>query len=356
VTGLPRTGLKFSVFAVVCLIAAGYLIRTTGNFRFFEPANDYTAVLDDATGLGNANSVMLAGVRVGRVEGIEIERGRAIVHFEVDSSIVPTDTWEVGTRWRDVIGNRHLYLYPVGAGAPLPPGAQIPLDRSRPDADIGVFLERITPLLRAIDPEQQNRLLTALNVALDGKEARTQELIRDLGALAGTLNGREAEIRGIVDQGNALLGALAERDEQIRSFLADFADVSTTLADRNDELVGAVTDIGEAQLRLGDLLRANDQELRSILSDLETITTTLGEDREELEEAIATAKDGLGLYLLISRWGQWFNVRAVATQAQVDGALVLCTTEAAEICSAPNSARSPAASAAARRALQGEAE
>ncbi|MGH8883574.1 MAG: MCE family protein [Egibacteraceae bacterium] len=339
-------GAKFAVFALICLVGAGYLVRTTGNFRFFVPVNHYSAVLDDATGLANANSVLLAGVRVGRVEGIEIARSKAVVHFALEKGVTPTDAWEVGTRWRDVIGNRYLYLYPVGEGRPLEPGARIPVERSRPDADVGVFFARITPLLRALEPEQQNKLLTALNLALDGKQARTQELVRDLGSLAGTLDSREAQIRSVIIQGNALLGAFARRDGQIRQLLGEFADVSSTLAKRNDELVGAVTDIGTAQQRLGDLLEANDAELRSLLDELATITSAIGKDHGRLEQALATTKDGLATYLLISRWGQWFNIRAVATQAQLGGKVILCTTEALEACRAPNNGvRSSRASA-----------
>lgn len=341
-------GAKFLVFALVCAVSAVWLVLVTGNLRLFPDTVSYEAVLADAQGLTDSDSVHLAGVRVGRVTDIAVERGNAVVTFNVDRDVAPTESWEVGVRWRNVIGNRYLYLYPVGEGAPLAPDGRIPVEQSRPQADIGVFFNRITPLLRAIDAEQQNILLAALNEALAGSEERTQRLVADLGSLTGTLADREDEIRSVIEQGTNLLTAYAERDEEIRAFLDDFADVSSTLEARNDELVDAVTDIGEVQRELGDLLADNDEEIRSLTGELATVTDVIGRNRDELERALGNTRHGFATYMLISRWGQWFNVRAVATQVQQDGAIVHCTTEAGGECAEPSSMHHPDAGSASR--------
>lgn len=333
-----RPGLKFLIFALICAVSAAWLIQVTGNFRFFASTNTYEAVMPDASGLNVSDSVHISGVRKGRVEGIELERGHAVVTFTLDTDVIPTDTWETGVRWRNVIGQRYLYLYPTGAGEPLDPGDRIPAERARPPADIALFFERITPLLRAIDPEQQNIVLAALNEAFAGKEERTQQLIADLGSLTTTLASREPEIRSVIEHGSAFLGAYAERDEQIRVFLDDFAAVSDTLAARNDELLGAVADIAEVQRQLADLLEANDADIRRLTDELDTMTASLMTDGFAVERALATAQDGLGVYMLISRWGQWFNIRAVAIQVHDDaGRVIYCQTEAGGTCAERNS-------------------
>lgn len=329
-------GLKFGLFAVICLVCAAWLVQVTGNVRFFADTVGYQAELRDVSGLSPRDSVMLAGVRVGSVEAIRIERGVAVVDFQADRDLALRTSWEVGLRWRNVLGQRYLYLFPVGDGDVLEQGARIPVEQSRPTADIGLFFERLTPLLRAIDPEQQNVVIRALNEALEGNEARLQELTGDLASLTGTLADHDEQVRGVLDQGTALLDTYARRSEQIELFLSSFADVSRTLAARNDELVGAVDDIGRAQVELGRLLEANDVNLRSSLDDIDTITATLGRHTEDLERAVATLRDGFGTYMLISRWGQWFNVRAVAVQVQDDGRVIYCRDEGNQPCSRPN--------------------
>lgn len=329
-------GLKFLAFSVLCLLCAAWLIQQTGNIRFLASTESYSAVLDDVSGLVVNDSVLLAGVRVGEVSSISIERGKAVVEFDVDDHIELRDTWEVGARWRNVTGQRYFFLYPVGDGAVLEPGSQLPIERSRPVADIGLFLERLTPLLRAISPEQQNRVVEALNTALDGQEARTQQLIGDLGSLSNTLADQDDELESVLEQGDALLSSYARRKDEIRSFFDDFARVSNTLARRDEELIGALSDISDVQAELASLIERNDQDISDIVSQLELITGIVGDNRDDFERAIATAKDGLAVYMVISRYGQWFNVRAVAVQIQDSGQILFCRTEAGGPCGEVN--------------------
>jgi phospholipid/cholesterol/gamma-HCH transport system substrate-binding protein len=330
--------LKFIAFGILCALCAAWLAQQTGNLRLLASTHSYTAVLDDVSGLVADDSVLLSGVRVGEVESIEIERGKALVTFGVDKDIQLRDSWEVGARWRNVTGQRYFYLYPTGDGDVLQPGAQIPNEQSRSVADIGLFLERLTPLLRAINPEQQNKVVAALNTALDGKEERTQQLVRDLGSLTNTLADSDDELERVLVQGDALLSSYNERKESIRAFFTDFADVSSTLARRDEQLLGALGDISDVQAELASLIERNDADIADVVSQLEFITGTVTDNRQDFERAIATARDGLAVYMLISRWGQWFNVRIVAASVQDHGQIIVCRTEANGPCGEPNEA------------------
>jgi phospholipid/cholesterol/gamma-HCH transport system substrate-binding protein len=327
-----RPGLKLIAFAMICVVCAGWLAQQTGNVRFFASTQTYEAVLDNVSGLVAQDSVLLSGVRVGEVDSINIERGKALVTFTVDEDVTVRDTWEVGARWRNVTGQRYFYLYPIGDGEPLEPGARIPLEQSRPVADIGLFLERLTPLLRAINPEQQNRLVEALNIALDGKEARTQQLISELGSLSNTLADQDDKIDRVLTQGDALLSSYAQRKEDISGFLTDFASVSTTLAARDEQFLSALNDVSDVQEELASLIERNDSEIAGMVSELEIITGSVSDNKDDFGKALRTLRDGLAVYMLISRWGQWFNVRLVAVTVQNKGDVIYCTTEAGNPC------------------------
>jgi phospholipid/cholesterol/gamma-HCH transport system substrate-binding protein len=331
--------LKFLVFSLVCLVAAAYLIQVTGNLRripFFSSANTYEAELDDVGGLVEGDDVRLAGVPVGRVLGLGVERGRAIVRFELDPDVQITDTWEVAARWRNVIGQRYLYLYPMDGGERLAEDARIPRERSRRTADLGRFFNEITPLLRALDPQEQNKLLDALNTALVGQEEQVQDLVRDLGSLGSTVADQERQIRTVLAEGSELLGEYNRREEELASFLTDLSSVGGVLRARNEELLGAVTDIATVQRELGDMIDRNDDRIEGSLENLRLITDTIARQREPFEATVATARDGLATYMLISRWGQWFNVRSVAVQAAQGDRILYCQDEAGDPCSEPN--------------------
>lgn len=333
--------LKFIAFAAVCVLCAGWMAQQTGNIRFFASTKTYEAVLSNVSGLVAQDSVLLSGVRVGEVDSIAVERGQAVVTFTVDDHVELRDTWEVGARWRNVTGQRYFYLYPIGDGEVLEAGSRIPEERSRPVADIGLFLERLTPLLRAINPEQQNRLVEALNTALAGKEERTQRLVADLGSLSNTLADQDDKINRVLNEGDALLTSYAERKEEIQSFFTEFAAVSETLEARDDEFVAALNDISDVQEELSSLIERNDSEITEVVAQLEVITGSVSDNKDDFEAALHNARDGFATYMLISRWGQWFNVRLVAAQVQNRGQIISCVTESNEQCSGETNEASP---------------
>lgn len=332
-------GIKFAIFTALCAVAAVYVISVTGNLNrlpLLTSVNEFEAVLDDVSGLVEGDDVRLAGVRIGRVRSLDVERGRAVVRFEVDPDVPVSDRWEVAARWRNVIGQRYLYLYPVDGGQPLADGERIPIERSRRTADIGRFFNEITPLLRAIDAEQQNKLLDALNTALVGKEDRVQDLVRDLGSLGSTVADQEADIRTVLREGSTLLAEYNRRDSELADLLTDLSSVGSVLAARNDELLDAVTDIGTVQVELGDLIDRNNDEIQGSIGNIRDITDSIGLQRDDVAAVLGNTRDGFATYMLISRWGQWFNVRIVAIQASQGNRIIYCQTEGGGACSEPN--------------------
>ena len=348
-----RPGLKVIGFAMVCVVCAGWLATQTGNIRFFASTHTYEAVLSNVSGLVPQDSVLLSGVRVGEVDTIGIERGRAVVTFTVDKDIKLRDTWQVGARWRNVTGQRYFYLYPVGDGEVLEPNSRIPVEQSRPVADIGLFLERLTPLLRAINPEQQNKLIEALNTALAGKEERTRQLVSELGSLSNTLADQDDKIDRVLTHGDALLTSYADRKEEIQGFLTDFADVSETLDARDEELLAALGDISDVQEELASLIDRNDTEIHDVVSQLELITGTVTDNKDDFEKALRTTRDGLAVYMLITRWGQWFNVRLVAIQVQDQGEILLCVKENNDPCDGEANEANPSGGSGGQRSANG---
>jgi phospholipid/cholesterol/gamma-HCH transport system substrate-binding protein len=339
-------GLKFAVFAFVCLLSGVWLVYTIGNFTVqglslpgISPVGSttsYTVKLPNAAGLSSGASVLVSGTKAGRVSSIKLEDGLAVAQIEVEKDLPVTDAWQMGVQFRTLLGQRYLYLYPQEGGQRLAAGGTLPAGQARRAADLSRFLSELSPILEGLEPQRVNTIVQALNTAVSGKEDRIRSLVDELGSLTTTLASRDQQISSLIDNANQLVGAYARRDGELRGLLTDAAEVSETVAARNDELVGAVTDIAEFQSEVRDVLAENEPELRGITNQFAQTSETIGNHRGELESAIDTLPQGLATYNLISRWGQWFNIRTVAMQAQKDGELLFCRTETGGSCYAPN--------------------
>jgi phospholipid/cholesterol/gamma-HCH transport system substrate-binding protein len=256
------------------------------------------------------DAVKIAGVEVGSVTGVDIEHGHAVVSFEVEEGTELLDSTQAGIRWRNVLGQKYLYLYPGEHGQPLEAGDTIPLDQSVPSADVGDFLNAMGPILQALDPEDANAFVEAVSEGLSGNEARVRRLIDNSADLSSTLGGLDTEVGSIITNMEQVTTAVAGRDDALDELLVNLSSLAGDLSARNDSLNTLVTDFADVQRRLERLLRENRGNLDGAIDDLTVIGQVLAAHDADLEAALNTLPEGVGPYHLISSTGQWFGVRA----------------------------------------------
>jgi phospholipid/cholesterol/gamma-HCH transport system substrate-binding protein len=307
---------KVIAFSVVCAIFTVVLGVRLANIRLFAGETSYEAEFDNAAGVIKGDSVKIAGVDVGRVEATRIEDGAAVVTFSVDDSVALTDSSAAAIRWRNVLGQRFLYVYPGAGGRPLREGDRIPLSRTEAAGDIGELLNNLGPVLRAIDPAKANRFLDSVNTALAGNEATARRLLDNGSSLASDLADMDDRIAAMVGSSDDILAAFAEQNGAIDSILNDLDSVGGELQKTTGDLNTVITDFAVVQRHIKSLLRENRGKIDSTLANLNTVAKTLASNRRNLARTLCTTPVGVAGYLQTSSWGEWFNVRIVEVLLQ----------------------------------------
>src|SRR5207302_1525316 len=124
------------------------------------------ATFDDVTGLLVNDNVKIAGVVVGKVQSIKVVDGRAKVSFTVKKDLVLGSGTSAAVRWRNLIGQRYVYLYPdTKTVTRLNSGDSIKSTTSV--VDLGELFNRLGPIIAAIDPKMVNDFLDTVSQALD---------------------------------------------------------------------------------------------------------------------------------------------------------------------------------------------
>lgn len=314
--------IRFVIFALFCLLFAGWLTITLGNITLGASRASYTARFDDVTGLLVNDDVKIAGVTVGKVTGIAVdEGGAALVTFAVDDTIgIPEDS-QIEVRWRDAFGLRFLYVNPGTSNVMTDPSATAAVDfgndQTKSPSSIGTFLTRITPFIQALDPQLQNDVLQALQQSVVGREEEIREIVADGADLTTALASRDTQLGRLLDNSSTILDEYAQRDDDIRALVDSLVSVTDTLARRNDTLDTAVTALADLQEEFGTLVRANEGDLRLALDALETTAATLQANTGQLD-LLLERSPALIAYHRVSRLGQWFNVRAVGSSSDYE--------------------------------------
>ncbi len=303
--------LKVIVFTIICLAFTVALGVKLANSRLFADTYDMRAEFEDATGVMKGDAVKIAGVDVGRVTGTEIQDGKAILSFNVDKGIeLPTDS-EVAIRWRNVLGQRFLYLYPGDDAKVWDEGDTVPLSHTNDVADIGEFLNRVGPILKAIDPEQANAFLDAVNTALASNEENVRSLLDAGASLASDLSERDGHIARTIGNADTIMEAFASQDDQIASIIDNLDDVSGVLARRTDDVNQLVTNFADVQDQLDELLATSSSNIDATIGSLDSVSSTLSSNQKNLARTLRSTPGGVSNYFQTTAWGEWFNVRIV---------------------------------------------
>jgi phospholipid/cholesterol/gamma-HCH transport system substrate-binding protein len=300
-----RTMIKLIAFFAVCAVFTGYLAFTIGNIHLFEHKYTLTGTFDDATGLLRDDNVKVAGVVVGKVTGVKIDQGRAKVSFSVKDSVkVPADS-AAAIRWRNLIGQRYVYLYPGNASTVLKDGDRI--SHTRSVVDVGELFNRLGPVIKAVDPNDVNAFLDTIVQALDGNQDKIRQAIDNLAVVAQSLGSRDQAIGRLVENVNTVAGAINDRDAQIRTVLDNLVLISQTFSQNTDVLNTAVTELGDFSDNFGSLLADNRTQIDRIIDNLNTVIEEVKVKLPVVDSVLGGLDEAAKRLFTASRYGEWLN-------------------------------------------------
>ncbi|HEY1633448.1 MAG TPA: MlaD family protein [Acidimicrobiales bacterium] len=308
---LTRVAIKVGIFAAICVVLLAILAKEVGNLSFFSHQVSYRANLPDVTGLFPTDDVKVAGVKVGQVSKVTTDHGHAVVTFSVDKTTPLRSSTQVGLRYRNVLGEKYLYVYPGSTGPMMRSGSTIPLNQAVSDADIDAFLNALGPFVRAINPQEGNLFVQAMVSALEGNQDQVTQLLGNTATVSDTLGNLNQQVGAVIDNFNTVLTALAQRSGDLGALVNNLNALSQSLVARNSDLDTAVVEFSQLAAQFKNLLSTNRGSIDQAVNNLQGIADVLSQHHTDLEKDLTTLPAGLQGYSNIASYGQWFAVRVI---------------------------------------------
>src|SRR3546814_18276705 len=114
------------------------------------------------------------------------------MQIDDDHADLPKDS-SAAIRWRNLIGQRYVYLYPGDSAEALQDGSTI--ERTTSVVDLGELFNRLGPIVGAIDPAQVNEFLDTITAALEAREDDLGPTLADPATLVTGLASRDTTIQ-----------------------------------------------------------------------------------------------------------------------------------------------------------------
>jgi phospholipid/cholesterol/gamma-HCH transport system substrate-binding protein len=251
-----------------------------------------TASFTDATGLTSGDDVRLAGVRVGKVSSVTVEKGKAVVALAIDDRYrIPAGS-DLELHWRNLLGQRFVLAVPPASARPggpsLADGARLGPDRTRAAADLSQLVNSTEPLLGKLDTPTLNRVATTFAAALQGREQAMNQAIGDSAALVSTLSTRADAIGSSIQDLAVLLEGIAAHDDDVGRLLDSLAGTTEALAARSGDLGRAVSGTHDLARVLDRVVAANGATLEEVLGQSRLILDGTVANRAALAEGLRT--------------------------------------------------------------------
>ena len=309
---------RLLAFTVVTTIVTGFLVRTIQGYQG-DATRSYTAVFTDATKLAKGDDVRLAGVSVGRVTRVALDRdAKARVGFTVDRDVTLTSTSTARIRYRNLIGERYLALDVPLSGVRLPAGGTIPLTRTTPALDLTAVFNGFRPLFQGLDASSINALSLSLVKALQGEGGTLASLLGSTGSLGATIARHDAAIGTLVGELTTVLTTLNEHSASFNRLVTRLRAFSAGLRSDRQVVVDALAGIDDLATVTENLLGQARQPLRGVVAGTRQIATRLDDHKDMLVNKLNLLPVKLNAIMRSAQYGSWFQFYNCGIGLEVD--------------------------------------
>jgi phospholipid/cholesterol/gamma-HCH transport system substrate-binding protein len=305
--------IRVGIFMTIGLLALGWLILRVEDWRFWRGGKGVRieALFDSVSGLDDKAAVRLAGVRVGRVDGIRLDGRKARVSLLLEEPLALTEGTVAAIANQGLLGDKFIEIRPGPEGAPrLPPGAVLP---GETPVSFDQAMEKIDKIGTSIQEFMSGaageggaggglgKLIDSISATADEIRALITENRQSVGGtvknferfsatLAEELPRLTRQIQVMLEQVDAVL---AENRGNLRDSMANVREVTEKIQTSVDNLNTITDKIARGEGTIGKLVNSDEahNELMSALGSVEKGVTALGDTLGRVQEL----KLGIGI-------------------------------------------------------------
>jgi phospholipid/cholesterol/gamma-HCH transport system substrate-binding protein len=302
-----RTLVKFGIFAAVMAVLTACLFFIFGQYRTGS-TKEYSAVFADVSRLVAGQSVRVGGMRVGTVSDVSLRPDKTVlVTFDADHSVTLSAGTRAAVRYLNLVGDRYLELVDGPGGRVLPPGSQIPIDRTSSALDLDLLLGGLKPVIRGLNPQDVNALSASLIQILQGQGGTLRSLFSNTSSFTTALADHNQTIQQLIDNLRTLLATLTKEGDKFSGTIDRLEQLVTQLAAERDPIGSAIDALNNGTASVADLLGDARPPLAGTIDQLSRLAPNLDREKDRLDAALQKTPENYRKLIRIGSYGSFVN-------------------------------------------------
>jgi phospholipid/cholesterol/gamma-HCH transport system substrate-binding protein len=266
----------------------------------------YRAAFAESGGLKANDEVRIAGVRVGKVESVELDGDHVEVTFRVDTDSGFGQDTRAEIKVKTLLGAMFLALQPAGSGQ-LDEGSEIPVERTSSPYDVVDAFSGLASTSERIDTDQLAQSLTTLADLTRNTPEEFRNALDGVSRLSSNIAARDTQINTLLKNLDRVSGVLSDRDQDIVGLMKDSDVLFQALVARRDAVHDLLLSTSSLSSELTKLVRQSRADLAPALDHLKNVVTVLNKNEDNLDSSLRLMKPFYRVFASTLGNGPWFD-------------------------------------------------
>jgi phospholipid/cholesterol/gamma-HCH transport system substrate-binding protein len=265
----------------------------------------YAADFTEAAGLVSGDDVLIAGVKVGKVDSVGLDGTHVRVAFRVkDAWLGDQSTADI--KIKTLLGSKYIALTPAGT-QPLNPDTDIPASRTTSPYDVLDAFSGLSQTVNQLNTGQLAQSFQVLSQTFQNTPADVRNALNGLSALSQTISSRDQQLTQLLSNTGQLSQTLSSRDAEVQQLLGDGTVLLGMLQQRKSAIDTLLTGTQSLATQLTGLVNDNQKQLSPVLAKLGQFTTMLQNNQTSLANGIQLLAPFVRLFSNAVGNGRWFD-------------------------------------------------
>jgi phospholipid/cholesterol/gamma-HCH transport system substrate-binding protein len=282
-----RYGIIGVIVIVTALVTAGVAyVNPTGQTK-------YAAHLASSGGVRPGDEVRIAGIPVGKVTGVRLDRTLVEMNFDVNRSVTVGSESTLEIKLLTPLGGHYVALVPRGS---FPLGQNvIPPQHTATPFEINDIIQAATPEIKEVDGQVIHDTFTEIANAANKYPDALRDVIRTADTLTTSLSQTTADFHRGLDFINEYSSAFVAGRQQLVTLSEQFALIGRRLTSKTADIVEFFGLLSDLARLLDRFMVFYQREVAPVVNGIDDIFDTLFTHPER----IGKAAEGLGQILNI---------------------------------------------------------
>lgn len=284
---------------------------------FAKPS--YYGQFTDSGGINTGDKVRIAGMDVGKVEGLKIDGDHILLKFSIGTNSIGTES-RLAIKTDTILGKKVLDVEARGTKA-LRPGQSLPLGQSTTPYQIYDAFFDVTKAAQGWDIDTVKQSLHVLSETVDQTYPHLSAALDGVAKFSDTIGKRDEEVKHLLAQANQVATILGDRSDQVDRLLVNTKTLLAAFNERGRAIDALLSNVAAFSEQVKGLINDNPN-LNHVLEQLRTVSdilvqrkddvakglTEVGKFLPSLNEAIASGPffkvvlHNLALYQIVQPW------------------------------------------------------